>query len=74
MATPLNPWGAEMSPLRRPELGEEEVVKRVMLGGTVDGEFTTMEEVARTAVWLAGFGSGALTGQSVTVSHGWCMR
>jgi 3-hydroxybutyrate dehydrogenase len=53
---------------------EEEVVKRVMLGQTVDGEFTSMEDVAATAVFLASFPSGALTGQSIMVSHGWFMQ
>ena len=52
---------------------EEEVVSRIMLGRTVDGEFTTVEDVAEVAVFLAGFGSKALTGQSITVSHGWYM-
>jgi 3-hydroxybutyrate dehydrogenase len=58
------------------ELGinEEEVIRRVMLGGTVDGIFTTVEDVAETALFLCAFPSAALTGQSVVVSHGWCMR
>ena len=58
------------------ELGisEEEVVRRVMLGGTVDGIFTTVEDVAETAAFLCAFPSAALTGQSVVVSHGWSMR
>jgi len=53
---------------------EEEVVKKVMLGQTVDGEFTSMEDVAATAVFLASFPSSALTGQSIMVSHGWFMQ
>lgn len=58
------------------ELGisEDEVVKKVMLGGTVDGEFTTVEDVAQTVLFLASFPSAALTGQSILVSHGWGMR
>ena len=44
-----------------------------MLGGTVDQEFTTMEDVAEIAVFLAGFRSNALTGQSIVPSHGWYM-
>jgi 3-hydroxybutyrate dehydrogenase len=62
-------------PEQAKELGisEEEVVKRVMLGGTVDGEFTTVEDVARTALFLCAFPSAALTGQSILVSHGWVM-
>jgi 3-hydroxybutyrate dehydrogenase len=30
--------------------------------------------VARTAVFLAGFPTNALTGQSIVVSHGWFMQ
>jgi 3-hydroxybutyrate dehydrogenase len=58
------------------ELGisEEEVVRRIMLGGTVDGIFTTVDDVAETAVFLSAFPSAALTGQSMVVSHGWSMR
>jgi 3-hydroxybutyrate dehydrogenase len=52
-------------------ISEEDVVKKVMLGQTVDGQFTTIEDVAETALFLAGFESNALTGQSVIVSHGW---
>ena len=54
-------------------ISEKEVVDRVMLGGTVDQEFTTMEDVAEIAVFLAGFRSNALTGQSIVPSHGWYM-
>ena len=54
-------------------ISEDEVVRRVMLGNTVDAEFTTVEDVADVAIFLAGFGSNALTGQSITVSHGWHM-
>src|SRR6266404_5458249 len=58
------------------ELGisEEEVVRRVMLGGTVDGIFTTVEDVAQTVLFLCAFPSAALTGQSFVVSHGWFMQ
>lgn len=58
------------------ELGisEEEVVSKVMLKDTVDGAFTTVDDVAQTALFLASFPSNALTGQSVVVSHGWCMQ
>ena len=54
-------------------ISEDEVVRRVMLGNTVDAEFTTVEDVADVALFLAGFQSNALTGQSITVSHGWHM-
>ena len=58
------------------ELGisEADVVAKVMLKETVDGEFTTTADVAETAVFLAGFPSNALTGQSLVVSHGWYMQ
>jgi 3-hydroxybutyrate dehydrogenase len=52
-------------------ISEDEVVKKVMLGQTVDGEFTTIEDVAEVALFFAGFETNALTGQSVIVSHGW---
>lgn len=57
------------------ELGisEDEVVRSVMLKDTVDGEFTTLEDVAMLALFLAAFPSAALTGQSIPVSHGWHM-
>jgi len=55
-------------------LSEEEVVKTVMLKNTVDGEFTTVQDVAEAALFFAGFGSNALTGQSLVVSHGWFMQ
>jgi 3-hydroxybutyrate dehydrogenase len=58
------------------ELGitEEQVISEVMLKDTVDGEFTSVTDVANTVAFLAGFESGALTGQSILVSHGWFMQ
>lgn len=63
-------------PEQAAELGisEEEVIKNVMLGETVDGDFTTMQDVARVALDFATFPSNALTGQSLVVSHGWFMQ
>ena len=63
-------------PEQAKELGisEEDVVKKVMLKETVDGEFTTVDDVAQTALFLAAFPSNALTGQSIVVSHGWFME
>ena len=55
-------------------ISEEDVIRNVMLKETVDGEFTTVEDVARCAAFLASFPSNALTGQSVVVSHGWSMQ
>jgi len=53
---------------------EDEVIKNVMLKQTVDGEFTTLQDVAETALFFAAFPSNALTGQSLVVSHGWFMQ
>jgi hypothetical protein len=50
------------------------VVKKVMLKDTVDGEFTTVADVAEVALLFASFPSNALTGQSLVVSHGWFMQ
>ena len=63
-------------PEQAKELGisEANVIKNVMLKGTVDGEFTTLDDVARCATFLAAFPSNALTGQSIVVSHGWSMQ
>ena len=55
-------------------ISEDEVVKKVMLKDTVDGEFTTVDDVANVALMLAAFESNALTGQSIVVSHGWFMQ
>ncbi len=55
-------------------ISEEEVVKKVMLGGTVDGEFTTVEDIAEVAHVFAAFPTNALTGQSLIASHGWFME
>lgn len=54
-------------------ISEEEVVARMMLSQTVDKEFTTIEDVAEIALLFAAFPSNALTGQSLTISHGWNM-
>jgi 3-hydroxybutyrate dehydrogenase len=58
------------------ELGisEDDVVRTVMLKETVDGEFTTAEDVAEAVLYFAGARSKALTGQSLIVSHGWFME
>jgi 3-hydroxybutyrate dehydrogenase len=52
-------------------ISEERVIKEIMLGETIDKQFTTIEEVAEVALFLAAFKSNALTGQSIMVSHGW---
>jgi 3-hydroxybutyrate dehydrogenase len=53
---------------------EEAVIRDVMLRETVDGEFTTLKDVADAALFFASFESNALTGQSLIVSHGWFMQ
>jgi 3-hydroxybutyrate dehydrogenase len=53
---------------------EDEVIKNIMLKETVDGIFTTVEDVAQMALFLASYPSAALTGQSFIVSHGWSMK
>ena len=55
-------------------LSEEDVIKHVMLKETIDGEFTTTADVAAAVLFLAGFETNALTGQSLVVSHGWFME
>ena len=62
-------------PEQAKELGisEERVIKEIMLAETVDKEFTTIEDVADVALFLASFKTNALTGQSICVSHGWHM-
>ena len=63
-------------PEQAKELGisEADVIKKVMLKDTVDGEFTTVEDIADTVLFLATFPSAAYTGQSFVVSHGWYMQ
>jgi 3-hydroxybutyrate dehydrogenase len=55
-------------------ISEADVIKKVMLKETVDGEFTTVQDVAEVALLFASFNSNALTGQSLVVSHGWFMQ
>jgi 3-hydroxybutyrate dehydrogenase len=55
-------------------LSEEDVIRKVMLKDTVDGEFTTLADVAEVTLLFAAFPSNALTGQSLVVSHGWFMQ
>ena len=55
-------------------ISEAEVVKNIMLKNTVDGEFSTLDDVAQCALFFAGFETNALTGQSIIVSHGWHME
>lgn len=63
-------------PEQAAELGitEEQVIRQVMLKDTVDGVFTTADDVAQAVLYFAGFPTNALTGQSLVVSHGWFME
>ena len=63
-------------PEQAKELGitEDEVIKNVMLKGTVDGQFTTTDDVADAVLYFAAAKSNVLTGQSLVVSHGWFMQ
>nr|WP_294556936.1 3-hydroxybutyrate dehydrogenase [uncultured Rhodopila sp.] len=72
----LTPLVEKQIPEQARELGisEDDVVKTVMLKETVDGAFTTVQDVAEAALFLAAFPTNALTGQSLIVSHGWCME
>lgn len=55
-------------------ISEEEVIKNVMLGQTVDGEFTTTDDIAQLTLFLTAFPTNAMTGQSFIASHGWFMN
>lgn len=63
-------------PEQAKELGitEDEVIRNVMLKDTVDGEFTTTDDVADAVLFFAGATSNVMTGQSLVVSHGWFMQ
>jgi 3-hydroxybutyrate dehydrogenase len=55
-------------------ISEADVVAKVMLKDTADGQFTTVDEVAAAVLFFAGATSNAYTGQSLLVTHGWCMQ
>ncbi|HLS16533.1 MAG TPA: 3-hydroxybutyrate dehydrogenase [Paenalcaligenes sp.] len=63
-------------PEQAQELGisEEEVIKDIMLKDTIDGEFTTTDDVADAVLFFAAAQSNVLSGQSLVVSHGWFME
>jgi len=63
-------------PEQAKELGisEADVIRTIMLKDTVDGEFTTTDDVADAVLFFAGMKTNALTGQSLVVSHGWFMQ
>jgi len=51
-------------------VSEAQIVHDLFLRLTVDDEYTTEAELAEVAVFLASFPTHALTGQSISVSHG----
>lgn len=55
---------------REAGVSEEQIVHDLFLRLTVDGEYTTEADLAEVAVFLAAFPTNALTGQSISVSHG----
>ena len=55
-------------------ISEKDVEQKVMLKDTVDGQFTTLEDIAEIALFFAAFPTNALTGQSLIASHGWHME
>ncbi|PPD41507.1 MAG: 3-hydroxybutyrate dehydrogenase [Methylocystis sp.] len=71
----LTPLVEKQIPQQAEDLGisEERVVKEIMLGETVDHQFTMISDVAEVALSLAAFKTNALTGESIIVSHGWHM-
>lgn len=50
----------------------KEVMRDIMLRDTVDGVFTTVDDVANMLLFLSN-DPGALTGQSLRLTHGWAM-
>jgi 3-hydroxybutyrate dehydrogenase len=72
----MTPLVEKQIPQQAHDLGitEERVVKEVMLGETVDKQFTMITDVAEVALTLAAFKTNALTGESIIVSHGWHMN
>ena len=55
-------------------ISEEQVVSDIMLVNTVDKEFTTVDDIAQLALFLAAFPTNVFTGQSIVASHGWFMN
>ena len=55
-------------------ISEDDVIRKIMLKDTVDGEFTTLRDVAEVALLFASFPSNALSGESLVVSHVWFMQ
>ena len=56
------------------KITEEEVIKNVMLKDTIDGQFTTTDDVADAVLFYAAARNTVHSGQSAVVSHGWFMQ
>lgn len=54
-------------------MSEEEVISKIILANTIDGKFSTVDEVSNLLVFFAKDTQGALSGQSVMLTHGWGM-
>lgn len=72
----LTPLVQKQIPEQAATLGisEDDVVKKVMLKDTADGEFTTVADIADVTLFFAAYPNAALTGQSLIASHGWHME
>ncbi len=72
----MTPLVEKQIPQQAHDLGitEERVVNEVMLGETVDKQFTMVSDVAEVALMLAAFKTNAMTGEFIIVSHGWHMN
>jgi 3-hydroxybutyrate dehydrogenase len=55
-------------------ISTQEVINNIMLRETVDGDFAAAQEAAEAALFIAGLGSIAPTGQSLMVRQGWFME
>jgi 3-hydroxybutyrate dehydrogenase len=56
------------------KITEEQVIKNVMLKDTIDGQFTTTDDVADAVLFYAAAKTTVHSGQSAVVSHGWFMQ
>ncbi|TAJ36390.1 MAG: 3-hydroxybutyrate dehydrogenase [Reyranella sp.] len=56
------------------KISEADVIKNVMLKDTIDGQFTTTDDVADAVLFYAAAKNTVHSGQSAVVSHGWFMQ
>ena len=56
------------------KISEADVIKNVMLKDTIDGQFTTTDDVADAVLFYAAARNTVHSGQSAVVSHGWFMQ